>query len=344
MLEKPSLAEDRITACLDADFGVHVAAVEFLPLGADPNSAVYRADAGDSRAAYFVKLRRGPFDEIAVKVPRYLSDHGLAAVIPPAYAQSGRLWANLEEFTVTLYPFVHGRTATEVPLSENQWIRFGAAMKTLHTTAWPADLAALVPRETYSPKGRDQVRNFLRLAEEVVFQDPVATRLAAFLTNEREQIIDLLVRAEHLAATLHSDTQQFVVCHSDVHANNLLIDDESDRLFIVDWDEPIYALKERDLMFIGGAQRFAGYEPSEERELFYRGYGETVADDVALAYHRYERIVQDIAAYCDQLLLHHDRAADREPAYERVKSNFVTGGTLDQARRADATLGSSSRF
>jgi spectinomycin phosphotransferase len=231
---------------------------------------------------------------------------------------------------------VSGRTATEMRLSEDQWLRFGAALKMLHIISLPTDLATLVPRETYSPNGRDQVRGFLKLAEETVFEDPVAARLATYLISQREQILDLVVSAERLAATLRANTQPFVVCHTDVHANNLLIDD-SGRLFIVDWDEPIYALKERDLMFIGGAQRFAGYEASEEHALFYRGYGETVVDPVALAYHRYERIVQDIMAYCDQLLLHRDRAADREPAYERVTSNFVPDGTVEQARRADPT-------
>ena len=89
-----------------------------------------------------------------------------AEVIPPAFAESGRLWSRLDEFTVTLYPFVQGRTASEMRLSEDQWVHFGAGLRMLHTTPLPADLAALVPRETYSPKGRDQVREFMKLAEE----------------------------------------------------------------------------------------------------------------------------------------------------------------------------------
>ena len=83
----------------------------------------------------------------------------------------------------------------------------------------------------------------------------------------------------------------------------------------------------------------AGYEASAEHELFYRGYGEAAVNDAALAFHRYERVVQDIVAYCDQLLLHQDRAADREPALERVKANFEPDGTLDRARHADPNLG-----
>jgi hypothetical protein len=34
MLEKPDLQEEQIIACLQADFGLHIAAIAFLPIGA----------------------------------------------------------------------------------------------------------------------------------------------------------------------------------------------------------------------------------------------------------------------------------------------------------------------
>ena len=35
---------------------------------------------------------------------------------------------------------------------------------------------------------------------------------------------------------------EFVLCHSDIHGGNVLIDG-NDAIYIVDWDEPIIALK-----------------------------------------------------------------------------------------------------
>ena len=78
--------------------------------------------------------------------------------------------------------------------------------------------------------------------------------------------------------------------------------DGRDTLYIVDWDDPLLAPKERDLMFIGGAQGFVGYTTQEEETLFYRGYGREALNPQALAYYRYERIIEDIALYCEQLL------------------------------------------
>jgi hypothetical protein len=70
--------------------------------------------------------------------------------------------------------------------------------------------------------------------------------------------------------------------------------------FIEDWDNPIFAPKEQDLILIGGSYIWKG---TREETLFFQGYGKTEIDRTALAYDRYERIIQDIAAFCEQLFL-----------------------------------------
>jgi spectinomycin phosphotransferase len=128
------------------------------------------------------------------------------------------------------------------------------------------------------------------------------------------------------------------LCHSDVHAGNILIG-ANDAFYIVDWDNPILAPKERDLMFAGGGQGFLGHTAQEEETLFYRGYGPARVDPVALSYYRYERIIQDIAVFCEQIFLTDEGGEDRERAFHYLKSNFQPNGTIEIARRADQTLG-----
>jgi spectinomycin phosphotransferase len=43
MLEKPNLQDEEIIACLQKKFGLLVVHISFLPVGADLNTAVYRA-------------------------------------------------------------------------------------------------------------------------------------------------------------------------------------------------------------------------------------------------------------------------------------------------------------
>jgi spectinomycin phosphotransferase len=52
---------------------------------------------------------------------------------------------------------------------------------------------------------------------------------------------------------------------------------------------------------------------------------------VALAYYRYERIVQDIAVYCEQLFLSDEGGEDREQSWQYLRSNFLPQGTIEIA-------------
>ena len=198
-------------------------------------------------------------------------------------------------------------------------------------------LSRRIQQETYSPQWREIVKTFLERVEDDRFDDPVAVKLAAFLRAKRDEILDLVGRAERLAQALQARSPEFVLCHSDVHAGNILIDAD-DAFYIVDWDNPILAPKERDLMFIGGGQGFTGHTPQEEETLFYRGYGQTQIDPVALAYYRYERIVQDIAVYCEQIFLTNEGGEDREQSFQYLASNFLPNSTIEIAYKSDKTL------
>jgi spectinomycin phosphotransferase len=158
--------------------------------------------------------------------------------------------------------------------------------------------------------------------------------VAALLRLKQAEIRDLVERTERLAANLQARSLPFVLCHADIHAGNLLIDPNG-ALYIVDWDTLLLAPKERDLMYAGGGQFAGRRSPQEEERLFYQGYGPTGADPVGLAYYRYERIVQDIALYCEALLLSDEGGEDREQSLYYLKSNFLPNGVLEIAYNSE---------
>jgi spectinomycin phosphotransferase len=334
MLEKPDLQDEKLIACLQDAYGLRVVQVAFLPLGVDHNAAVYRAVADDA-SAYFVKVRWGIFDEMSVMLPKFLSDQGIAQIIAPLTTTAGQLWAHLDALTVVLYPFVEGRNGYEVALSARNWRDFGTTLKRIHTAAVLPELTQRIPQETFSAQGRSAVELFLSRPDDAG-DDPIALQLAAFLRAKRAEIIDLVGRADRLAQALQARTPAFVVCHSDIHAGNILVDGNG-HLYIVDWDNPILAPKERDLMFIGGGQGFIGHTAQAEESLFYQGYGQTAVDPVALAYYRYERIVQDIAVFCEQLFLTAEGGEDRAQSLRYLMSNFLPNSTIDVAYAADTS-------
>lgn len=320
MLEKPDIQDTNILYCLRDDYGLKAAQVEFLPLGADRNTAVYRAITDDG-TAYFVKLRSGDFDEMTI--------------IAPLPTQSQQLWTGLGEYRVTVSPFVEGNSGYEVDLSDRHWVEFGQALNGIHKTVIPPALTDRLQRESYSDQWRELVRNFQELIERAVYRDPIAAELAAFLKQQHETIHKLIERAESLASVLQERSEPFILCHADIHAGNILID-KNDQLYLVDWDTLIFAPKERDLMFVGGGQFGSRRSAPEEEKLFYQGYGPTQTDPIGLAYYRYERIVQDIAAFCEQVLLTDEGGEDRRAALRYLTGQFQPGKEIDLAFRTEA--------
>lgn len=320
MLTPPTISAETIAAVLGQQYALPVRQVTFLPIGADVNTAVYRVE--DERgAASFLKLRRADFAEIAVAVPAYLHSQGTSAVMAPVPTLTHRLWATAHGFDWILYPFFAGHNGFETPLTDAHWAALGRALRAVHVTSLPPALARLVPREEYAPRWREVVARYAREAETRAYADPLAREFAAFWLTKRDEIRTMLARTEQLAAALQQRSDAaFVLCHTDLHAGNILLAVNGD-LAIVDWDNPIFAPRERDLMFVGGGIG-AIWDPPHEEAMFYAGYGPIDVDPIALAYYRYERIIEDLAAFGEQIFGAHGSVADREHGLRETMAQF----------------------
>jgi spectinomycin phosphotransferase len=147
-------------------------------------------------------------------------------------------------------------------------------------------------------------------------------------------VLAFIHRAEELGRVIRSRALPVVLCHGDMHAGNVLVREDGS-LSVVDWDEPIFAPRERDRALIGGAFGGSGLTPEEQRAQFMRGYGETPVSREAIAHYRHERIVADIAAFCEQIYRSEDRREDREQAFRWLVSSFDRGGAMELAGGAD---------
>jgi spectinomycin phosphotransferase len=336
---KPDISEDTIITCASDSFGVRIADVTFLPIGADSNSAVYRVTAEDSRL-YLLKLRRGEFDEVAASIPTYLRARGILGVVAPLANTSGRLCTREYGFNWMLYPYFRGKNAFEVALSREQWITFGETLRAVHAEILPEDLRRRVTHESYSPQDRTALKKLDAQVEHRSFDDPLAARLAAFWTPKRGEIQAIVDRAEQLAQDMQNRAGDFVICHSDLHAGNVLLGADH-TLAIVDWDRPILAPKERDLMFMGGGVGGI-WTNASETEWFYAGYGPTKIDPVAIAYYRYERIVADFVAYGEKIFEAQGSPEDRAESLQRVVDQFLPDNVIEIAHRSYLDVSSTS--
>jgi spectinomycin phosphotransferase len=228
-------------------------------------------------------------------------------------------------------PFVEGHHGYTQKMTRAQWGEFGATLKHLHTMNFPASIIEGIPHEDFSTHWHEELLTFVARIEREKFVDPVAAELAVFLTSKRDIILKLIEKFEKSKQALLHKPLEFVLCHADIHCWNVLIDDHSGALHIVDWDTLIFAPKERDLMFIGAGLGDSGYTPAQEAEMFFAGYGHTASDSNAITYYRCVRIIEDLVVDCRQVFLSEAGGEDRRQAAEYVRSNFRQNGTIAMA-------------
>lgn len=334
MRTPPRLSAATIRAVLHDQFGVAVATLQFLPIGNDLASFVYRVEATDG-VNYFLKARaRAGFRLPSLAVPRFLHERGMPHIVAPLLTTNATLWAQVGDFALTLYPFLDARTAAAAGLSPHHWHALGATVRQIHTIQLPADLDQIIPRETCVPSRRHVLNDFQAAIDRGDQFDALGRELVAFWHARHDLIRHVIDRAEALGDHLRQASLPLALCHADLHTWNVLLDD-ADQIWIVDWDEVILAPKERDLMFvIGGIGR--GLVDPQETASFLRGYGDPRIDDAALRYYRYAWAVQDMGAYAEQALFAPDQSEQsRRDALEGLIDLFAPGNIVAIALDGD---------
>lgn len=363
MLERPTLSDEQIAAALQAGYALDVHRLEFLPLGNDSSAWAFAVHAQD-QAPYFLKLRHGITDFTGLVVPRFLRDVGIDAVVAPLPSTTGALYYALadlnphahtsppeEEFALILYPFVHGETGMERGLTPGQWRMLGRLMQRIHATAALPNLPSGLPFESFRPRWRNMVLHLDRLVagedeapaarvrNDAVGNDAVGREFAAYWRSRRDEILAIVAHTEALGTRLHSqaDPADWALCHADIHTANVLVDDAG-ALHIVDWDGALLAPRERDFMFVAGGEVDPAHMSTDARR-FFMGYGAAPIDPWALAYYRYEWVVQELGDYGERILLMPELGEEsRAYALAEFQQLFAPGDVVEEAYAANRHL------
>jgi len=326
MIEKPNISDEKIIDSLNENYSIQANIIEFLPIGNDASSFAYHVEAKNGNS-YFLKVKREISNLAGVFVPRFLKDNGIEQVIAPFPTKMQKLSGEVDEFSIILYPFVIGKEAMKVGMSDTQWIEFGSTLQRIHTTHLTENILQFVQRESFIPKWSSLVKALHKQINAQDYDDPYQKQLALFWKENNEEIQTLIERAEMIGKRLQQTDLEFTLCHADIHTANILLTQEQD-MFIVDWDDTLLAPKERDLMFVLNRDTIQ----TREEQLFFDGYGNVEINLLALAYYRYEWCVQEIGDFGRRVSLTKDssESTKRDSVQEFMKL-FSRGDVVEAA-------------
>jgi Ser/Thr protein kinase RdoA (MazF antagonist) len=216
---------------IEACFGVSPRSIEALPFGEDGHSYRLRTDRGD----YHLKCIVRPVDAFALDLVRQLRESGAFPHVPRLVpARDGALRARSGDGFAVLSEWVEGPPVSPFGLLP--------APVRLPVARALAELHAATPG--------------LALEDAPVedFRIPFAASLRRSLDGElhaparpyRERIAEELAALELVAELAAALGAPHVLCHTDVHGGNLILDGEA-ALWLFDWDGARLAPCEQDL-------------------------------------------------------------------------------------------------
>ncbi|NUO57199.1 MAG: aminoglycoside phosphotransferase family protein [Hamadaea sp.] len=291
MIDKPGVDEKLLAAEVAAAWALDLVDLVFMPVGLDGQAWAYRVDTA-AGGRYFLKLRRGRFSPAAVRLPGFLRVRGIGQVVAPIDGLAGTAAHQWGDYQLLLYPFHDGGSRWGPGLTDRQWVEYGEFLGQLHAVTPSADIAAVLRVEKFQSTAAERVRTLGAQAGK-------SEALGAFWERYGSALHRLSDAVDDLAARVSA--AQHVICHADIHPGNILAEGDGP-LHVVDWDAPILAPRERDLMFVY-SQDFGDHPINERRaELFRRGYGTLEPDQTLLSYYRGERHLDDVASFLAGIL------------------------------------------
>lgn len=336
-----SASARHIGEVLQQSYGITTAAVVPRAVGADANASVYRIDA--RRGQWWLKCRTYQVQPAVWDTLHWLRGTlGIEEIVAPWPALTGGASVQRWGLQFTLFPYIEGQSGFEAPLSHAQWLRLGNVLRRLHDAEVPESLQRALPTLRLEADALTTVGRWLQPGDALpVAQDRLGSAFLAVWELRRERIAEVHRRASELHDELRDERPPLRLCHTDLHAGNLLMGNEGN-LHLIDWDGLSLAPRERDLMFPGAA---VGGRWGRERPLgFVEGYGPDLGDPRWIAWYRHWRILQDLIEF-EQVLLGGD-ALERSPQLRRqslhyLGEQFAPGNVFDAAERAYRALDAS---
>ena len=333
MIEKPKIEDEKIIIAMNKNYSIQASALEFLPIGNDASAFSYRVETKDGKS-YFLKLKTNLSSSAGLFVPRFLKEKGIEQVVAPLYTKTQNLRGEVDEFSIILYPFVNGSEAMMVGMSDSQWTEFGSLLKQIHSTQLPAEISQYVRRETFVPKWSPLAREMQEQINTRSYDDPSQKALAVFWKKNQEIIQTIIEQTEKIGKHLRHADLEFVLCHADIHTANLLLTPQQE-MFVVDWDDTLFAPIERDLMFILAGDKI---RTNEERS-FFNGYGNVEVNELALTYYRYEWCVQEIGDFGQRVFSANSVGkSTKQNAVQGFMQLFSEGDVIEAALNAPVEI------
>ncbi len=237
---------------------------------------------------------------------------GITNIAHPILTSHSQMRIQIRDFQIALFDWISGKTAQEHKLTDMQLERLGELLARIHQSK--PIIGEYPIRENFEIPFKDRlVAIFSDISEMTGDSTKYQTKLKLFLEPHKQKFMRELETLNRLQLKVRRMNLEFVNCHGEPSPGNILSSDNGE-IYLLDWDEPISAPKEKDLLFF-----------KDNVEPVMKGYSvfskDTVIDQDVLEFYGHMWNLGEIAYYGSKILFE-----DYSDAQNQIWLDNLKGG------------------
>lgn len=312
MLSEPKIDRSSLKNTLEDKYGIRIINLTFVPKG--EVSWNYKVACEDGNT-YFLKIHadtelpNSRFDLIY----NLFAKAGIKNIIHPIKTTQDETLFYWDKFPAVLFNYVNGVNGFEKPFTDEQQIKIGQVLGQLHKAK---DKIGEYPvKEKFEFTHKEELLRNLEEMNDINSQDnKYKTELMQLFGQYKVQVLNQLRLLEELGGRLREQSHDFVICHGDIHKGNILVDNQ-DEVYFIDWDNPIFAPKEKDLNYF------------KKDDLVLKGYTEVFGvfniNPYVIEFYNMRWTLSEIEDWSSRLLFDEHDEVQNEHYLKQIKSEFL---------------------
>ena len=175
------------------------------------------------------------------------SEAGITSITHPVATSNGQMRIQVGGFHIALFDLISGTTSEQRKLTERQLERLGELLGRIHQSR--TIIGEYSVREHFEIPFKDRLAAIFNDISKISGNSTkYKTQLKSLLEPHKQKFLQELETLDELQRKVRRKNLEFVNCHGEPSPGNVLTSN-SGEVYLLDWDDPIFAPKEKDLLF-----------------------------------------------------------------------------------------------
>jgi hypothetical protein len=222
--EAPDIDHAQLIEVLNAEYGLGVASLRFVPKGEEAYAYIASAHSGEQ---YFVRAQpfsatRTVWENVYTITHALHKEHRLFQVVAPLNTNANRYTVRFNQYVVAVFPFIDGTTLYQHGAMDKDLGAAATLLAAVHRCGAAFDPLVL-PKETFGNPFEAPILAALTIAaSHPQPATPYQQNVCDLLRAERTDILATLEHMQRLQALAHRLSIDWVLTHGDPNLDNLL--------------------------------------------------------------------------------------------------------------------------